>query len=427
MSTSVAAADQTAESRYRRDTVSDTHSVGPSRQADYEVSPIQIGPLHKRSRRRRWRLASLLLAVTLPTAGMGGYLYGYASDQYVTQFRLSVRHQAPLRVDPTGASTPGGSQAGAGGSGAVLEMINDSQIVTQYLKSRQILDDMAAAGVDLAAIYARNDTDWLARLRPDASAEERQLYWQRMVDPFFDQTTGIISVEVRAFSPADAQLVATTALTLTEKLMNDLSDRAHADLVSYADREATEYAAKLKAAQIAMSAYRNKNAVLFPEMQATGDSMLEGHIEQDLIDAKAAYGVQLAQGVSKDAPHMHILQDRIAVLAKELQGVHGRLAQSGGGTTADTSLASVMSGYRALEIDEQIAARVYERALDALQDARNAAAQQSVYLAAFVRPSLPQDSMYPIRWRVMLETALISFAAWCLLQLLYHGIRDHID
>ena len=82
---------------------------------------------------------------------------------------------------------------------------------------------------------------------------------------------------------------------------------------------------------------------------------------------------------------------------------------------------------RVLEIDEQIAARVYERALDALQDARNAAAQQSIYLAAFVRPALPQDSTYPIRWRVMLETALISFAAWCLLQLLYHGIRDHID
>ena len=65
--------------------------------------------------------------------------------------------------------------------------------------------------------------------------------------------------------------------------------------------------------------------------------------------------------------------------------------------------------------------------MDALQDARNAAAQQSVYLAAFVRPSLPEESMYPVRWRVTLETALISFAAWCLLQLLYHGIRDHID
>jgi capsular polysaccharide transport system permease protein len=430
MSTSIAATDQTAEPRDRRDTVSDARPVAPlPRQADYSIASIPTGLLRNRTSRRRWRLASLLLAVTLPTAAVGGYLYGYASDQYVTQFRLSVRHQAPLRVDPTGTSIAGDSVAGASGSGAgaLLEMINDSQIVTQYLKSRQVVDDMAAAGVDLAAIYARSDADWLARLRPNASGEERLRYWQKMVDPFFDQTTAIISVEVHAFSPDAAQLVATKALALAEKLMNDMSDRAHADLVSYADRAAAEGAAKLKAVQAAMAVYRNKNAVLFPEMQATGDSLLEGHIAQDLVDAKAAYSVQVAQGVSKDAPHMSILRDRIAAMTTELQGVHSRLAKTDGATTSNTSLASVLSGYRVLEVDEQIATRVYERALDALQDARNAAAQQSVYLAAFVRPSLPEESMYPVRWRVTLETALISFAAWCLLQLLYHGIRDHID
>ena len=83
-----------------------------------------------------------------------------ASDQqYVTQFRVSVRHQLPLRIDPAGSAAPGDSLAGAGGSSAMLEMINDSQIVVQYLKSRQIVDDLAAAGVDLAAIYARNGAD----------------------------------------------------------------------------------------------------------------------------------------------------------------------------------------------------------------------------------------------------------------------------
>jgi hypothetical protein len=192
MSISVAGTNQPAESRYRRDTVSDARpDVQPPRQLENATTPIQIGPLPKRTSRRRWRLASLLLAVAIPTAVVGGYLHGYASDQYVTQFRLSIRHQAPLRVDPTGGSAPGESLADAGGSSAMLEMVNDSQIVTQYLKSRQIIDDMAAAGVGLPAIYARGDADWLARMRPNASAEERQRYWQRMVDPFFDQTTGI--------------------------------------------------------------------------------------------------------------------------------------------------------------------------------------------------------------------------------------------
>ena len=224
----------------------------------------------------------------------------------------------------------------------------------------------------------------------NASAEQQQLYWQRMVDPFFDQTTGIISVQVRAFSPADAQLVATKATAAAEQLMNDMSDRAHADMVAYnrtCEADAGD-AARLKAAQLAMSTYRNQNDVLFPEMQATGDSLLEGHVEQDLIDAKAAYSVQLALGVSKDVTHMHILQDRIVALQSELPGVHGRMAKSGTEATSDASLASVLSGYGVLQVEEEIAAKVYERALIALQDAKNEANQQSVYLAEFVRPVL---------------------------------------
>jgi capsular polysaccharide transport system permease protein len=110
-----------------------------------------------------------------------------------------------------------------------------------------------------------------------------------------------------------------------------------------------------------------------------------------------------------------------------LREVHGSLAETSPGGERDASLASVLSEYDIIHLDQQIAAKVYERALMVLQDARNTASQQGVYLAAFVRPGLPQESMYPIRWRVMLETALLSFVAWCLLQLLYHGIRDHID
>ncbi|HEX3576836.1 MAG TPA: hypothetical protein VHU42_19725 [Rhodopila sp.] len=375
-----------------------------------------VAPLmYWRRRRRHWRLLSLLAAVLLPVAVVGVYLYGYADDQYVTEFRFSVRHQAPLRSDAT--TTP------VNGGGVALAVINDSQIVIQYLKSRQIIDDITATGVDLDAIYAADDKDFLAHLRRDAPVEERLRYWRRMVDPFFDMTTGIVSVEVRAFRPVDAQLVATRALGLAEKLINDINDRSHADALDYATREAAASEAKLQAAQVALAVYRNGHAVLFPEMEATSSTNVGGIVEQHLIEAKTAFNAQLAAGVSRDAMPMRLLGNRIAAMETLLQGVNGRLARPGG----DASLASVLSDYSVLKVSEDIAAKVYERALIALQEARNIANEQGVYLAAFVRPGLPQDTLYPVRWRILLETALIGFAAWCLLQLLYHGIRDHID
>jgi capsular polysaccharide transport system permease protein len=383
-----------------------------------------LGPSRRRGRRRRWRLVSLLLAVVLPTALAGVYLYCYADDQYVTEFRFSVRHEAPLRMDPAANPSP---IAALGGGVSPLMTMTDSQIVIQYLKSRQVIDDIIASGVDLDAIYARADPDFLAHSRPHGPVEERLRYWRTMVDPFYDMTTGIVSVSVRAFTPADTQLVAATALRLGETLVNDMSDRAHGDMLAYAHQEVADSETKLKAAQDTIALFRNRHAVLFPEMQATADTSVEGKIWENLIEAKTAFSAQLGVGVSADSIQMRMLGNRIGAMETALREVHGRLAQTSPRGQPDPSLASVLSEYDVLHLDQEIAAKVYERALMALQDARNAASQQGVYLAAFVRPGLPQESTYPIRWRVMLETALLSFVAWCLMQLLYHGIRDHID
>lgn len=407
-----------ASSGYRLDT---TERATPVEPLDVRT---QVGPIQPRSRKRRWRMVSLLMAVVLPTALAGIYLYRYADDQYVTEFRFSVRREAPLRMDATASST---LPASLGGSTSPLAVITDSQVVIQYLKSRQVIDDIAASGVDLDAIYARTDKDFLAHLRPHASAEERLRYWRRMIDPFFDMSTGIVSVQVRAFNPTDAQVVAATALRLAEKLVNNMSSRAHDDVLAYATREVGTSEARLKAAQDTITSFRNRHAVLFPEMQATSDTSVEGKVWENLIEAKTAFNAQLAVGVSADSMQMRMLGNRIAAMETALRDVHGRMAQAGAGGASDASLASVMSEYDVLHLDQEIAAKVYERALMALQDAKNAASQQSVYLAAFVRPALPQESMYPVRWRIMTETALLSFVAWCLLQLLYHGIRDHID
>jgi capsular polysaccharide transport system permease protein len=412
-----------ASSSYQLDTTRVTPVV-PHNSRPRDSRP-QLGPLQKRGKRRRWRMMSLLLAVVVPTALAGAYLYRYADDQYVTEFRFNVRHESPLRMDAMAATSIAGA---LGGGTSPLAVITDSQVVIQYLKSRQVIDDMIAAGVDLDAIYAKADKDFLAHLRPHDSVEGRERYWRGMVDPFYDMTTGIVSVEVRAFSPADAQLVATTALGLAEKLVNGMATRAHEDVLAYATREVETSQAKLRAAQDTIATYRNHHAVLFPEMQATSDTSVESKVWENLIEAKTAFNAQLAVGVSADSMQMRMLKNRIAAMETSLHDVHSHLAQnSPGGGAPDASLASVMSEYDVLRLNQDIAAKVYERAVMALQDARNAESQQSVYLAAFVRPGLPQESMYPVRWRIMTETALLSFVAWCLLQLLYHGVRDHID
>ena len=152
-------------------------STSISRPVGFAPGALQQGfPLALAHRRRRGRWLSLLLAVAVPTALMAGYLYRIADDQYVTEFRFSVRHQTPMHMDATQGSA---FAAPLSGSAGALSVINDSQIVIQYLKSRQVLDDLAAAGVDFDAIYATDSRDIPAHLPKGAPVEERLRYWRR--------------------------------------------------------------------------------------------------------------------------------------------------------------------------------------------------------------------------------------------------------
>ncbi len=87
----------------------------------------------------------------------------------------------------------------------------------------------------------------------------------------------------------------------------------------------------------------------------------------------------------------------------------------------------MLSGYDQLVVEEGIAGRAYERALQNQQQARNEAVQQQIYLDAFVRPDLPEESLYPVRWRIILEVLLAGSALWCLGSLVFHGVREHLD
>jgi capsular polysaccharide transport system permease protein len=88
------------------------------------------------------------------------------------------------------------------GGSSMLAAAIDSEIVVEYLKSQQLLNDLHG-GIDFAAVYAAPQADWLSRLDPGAPAELRLRYWRRMIDPYFDLSSGLISVRVRSFSPAN--------------------------------------------------------------------------------------------------------------------------------------------------------------------------------------------------------------------------------
>lgn len=380
-----------------------------------------------RKKRRSWKILGFISCVIIPTAVAGGYLYGWSANQYVSEFRFSVRQQRPMKAEGAGMASA------LGGSNPLLAVMADSEVVVQYLRSRQAVDDIGAR-IDLNTIWSRPADDWVFRLDPSATAEAKLRHWRQAVDPFFDLTTGVVTVKVRAFSPEDALSVASESLAAAERRVNEMSGRAHQDALAYAEKQATQAEERLKRAENAMAMYRNKNSVMFPQMQANTVNAVEGKLREQLAESRTTLASLRTQGVQDISPQIRTLQSRIEATEREISNIQsgvghitGEQKVAGAGELMPTTLASVMNGYSPLEVEERISEKAYGRALDSLQDARNEASQQQVYLDAFVRPSEAQESLYPVRWKALIEIAIAGFATWCLGMMVIHGIRDHMD
>ena len=385
---------------------------------------LQAHPEVPRGRRRRRRWIGLLAAVALPCALGAVYLWGFAADQFVSEYRFAVHRQIPSAA---AAPEGGGGVAAAllGGGNPALALTQDAQVVVQYLRSRQAMED-AERELDLAAIFGRAGQDFWARLAPGEPAEDRLLHWRRFVRPRFELTSGVVIVEVWAFDAADALSLAQVSLAAAERLVNGLSARSRADAVAFAREAAARTSAGLAAARDRLAEFRNANGLLSPMLAAGSGSSQESQIRGQISEARAQLQVMQASYANRNAAPLRLQAERVAALEAELRDLLARMAAPLDPREALT-LATLAGGHTALEADERIAQAAHERALAALSLAESQAVQQSAYLDAFVRPAAAERASYPQRWWQLLEIAGSALAAWAIGALLLQAIRDQAE
>ena len=52
--------------------------------------------------------------------------------------------------------------------------------------------------------------------------------------------------------------------------------------------------------------------------------------------------------------------------------------------------------------------------------------RQQIYIAGFVQPSLPEESLYPRRARSVGVALIVCFAVWAIGGLTIKSVRDHL-
>jgi capsular polysaccharide transport system permease protein len=359
------------------------------------------------------RSLSFVALVLLPVAVTAAYYFAVAADQYVAEFRFALNTVDPPRLDPLALFS-----GNAAHSPAALE----AQVLVQYITSRAIVDEIGAT-IDVRRLFAPPEADWWARLPRSASIEELVRYWKGQVDPSYDSANGTVTVRLRAFAPEDALRLSQAVVAACEKLVNDLSLRARRDTLRHAEAELAQSENRLKAALGEIRAFRDREGLIDPVRSAEATGVLDTRVRDDLVRANAELSTLKAY-MRDDAPSIKVLKARIRSLEAQRRSLAREMTDPAH-SRSDT-LSRVLGSYEQLESERKFAEAAYQHGLHSLDRTRASADRQHVFIASFIPPSLPEEALYPRRWRVLGTVALMALALWGIGGLTVQSIRDHL-
>lgn len=367
-------------------------------------------------RPRHWGLMFSFLALVLaPLGAVIFYLWFVAVDQYGSSTGFTVRQEE------SGGATDliGGLAQFTGGSTA-----SDSDILYEFIQSQEIvgrIDDE----LDLIGHYsARWDSDPVFALSPDATREDLLDYWQRVVRISYDRSSGLIELRVLAFDAETAQAVARAIVGESQDMINALNNAARDDALGYARADLDEALNRLKAAREALTQFRLRTQIVDPSADLQGRMGVLNNLQQQLAQALIDY--DLLNRVANDTdPRVKQAQQRIEVIRQRITDERDSFAREGGiGGVGQEDYPTLIAEYESLVVDREFAEETYRAALTAMDVARANASRQSRYLAAYIQPTLAQQSEFPQRWVLSGLVALFLLLGWALMALIYYSIRD---
>jgi capsular polysaccharide transport system permease protein len=365
-----------------------------------------------KARERLYRHRWVGLFIVLPTLAAIIYYGLIASPIYVSQSSFVVK-------SPGQKSAPTLSLASIVQTSGLSAGQEQTKEIVQYIQSRNALHDLQKQ-VDISDKYSKRGADFLSRFPSpfrDASFENLYRYYGSVVSSSVDPETGLAVIDVHAFTPDDAYDINARLLDLSEGLVNRLNQRAEGRAIAEAEQRVVDAERRVSNARVALSAFRNRQDLIDPKEQAAG--VLD--ISNKLISEQAALKAQLdlMLRVAPRNPSIPALRNRIDAIGRAIA------AQTGRAVGTPTGIASKLSAYEKLNVEQEFATQMLTAANTSLEQARTEAQKQQYYVERVVEPNKADMATLPNRLKRILIVFAASVCLYFIGWMLVVGILEH--
>lgn len=389
---------------------------GGPQQRPVQPQPVPLPPVQPtasvaRIKRRHVGVAlSFLLIVILPLLVSAWYLYARAADQYASYMGFTVRSES----GPSSSELLGGLSSLVGTTSSTG---SDTDILYKFMRSHDLVQRVDDR-LDLRTIWSKPENDPVFAYTGNDSLEALLAEWDRKVRIYYDE--GMIDLRVVAFDPLDAQKISQAVYEESTVLVNELNDIAREDALRYARRDLDEALERLRSARQAMTEFRNRHQLVDPTADVAGQVGVVSTLQAQLAEELVALGLLQANAREND-PRIEQAQLRIDVIREQIASERQKF---GSETATGEALSQVVGQFESLTVDRQFAEQSYVAALAAYDVARAEAARQTRYLAAYVKPTLAQDSEFPKRMKLLPIMAGFLLLIWIVGVLTFYSLRD---
>ena len=349
-----------------------------------------------------------LLFIVMPTLVAIIYFVFLVSAMYISESHFAIRSPEG------GSSSEWLALLGQTGGSTTA----DAYILEDYILSSELLMELDQE-LDLRSHYQDVHKDFFSRLKTEPTREEFLKYYRKVITVRFDVATGILILKVRAYSAEMAKTVCRSILVSSERLVNDLRDRAMNDMLSLARHEVMVAEQRLAMARQDLSQFRQENDLLDPQAAAGAVLGLLAELEGQSAKVRTDLA-ELRSYMKEESSAIVALKARIQALEQQVRIEKSRLT---GDDNHDFN--KIFVRFEKMTVEHEFAQKQYFSALGSLEAARVRAESQNRYLEAFVAPTLPEEALWPSRGRSVGVSFAFSVLIFWIGSLVIASIREH--
>lgn len=366
------------------------------------------------------KLASLILIVIIPNIISVIYFGLIASDQYVSEAKFTVASGAIPKMDGLGSVT----------GLPPMAIFQESNIIISYIESRALVDILDRE-INLRHKFGSSNIDWLSRFNQSESVEKLLAYWQDHIKATITAPAGIIKLEILAFSPKDAQVIANAIIVKCEEVVNSLNDKMRRDTTYLAEAELRKSSERLKITRMKIESVRNQEGVINTSEASNSLNKILLELETTLLKYKNEYETE-KKYVDEVAPQLRVMKSKIDTLTLQIEAVKGRITKnntleiySSSTKNEESVMSKTIRKISEVELEQKIAETAYSQAAIALEMAKQMSEKKYIYLHQITESSLAEEAILPKRKSYILLILLITIFGNKLINKAAEIIRDN--